>query len=314
MFDYLHRQTFQFLEAVFVISSRSVDRSLEVASEMAEGDDRIRVVLYEDTGGLGGSKNLGLSEISGDYVWFLDADDSPSYRFLEEMVGIADRHDADVVGCNFVYSGDNSPFVDYPGVPGVVVMDSEQAVLARVKERFPVASWSMIYRTDMVRANGISFPKGLSEDIIFTYMSLKASRVVCYCTKPLYGYYLNPLSVCNDPARRDERGMSEVTRYEWLDEHLSDMDCYGEYRRRSATIRFESAGHMSYRGYMGYVESDRHLDCTVRGLGPRVYLEAAFQRLFPNSYYLAIRTFFRLFYYRPGRMYTRYGPSSGEVR
>lgn len=204
--EYIRAQTFGSYEALMIVSSKSTDRSLSMANAAMERDPRLRVFVYEDTGALGGSKNMGIDLANGEYLWFLDVDDVPSLRFLDEMVRIKEEHGADLVGCNFVYSDDRLPIPDYEGDFCVKVFDGPGALRARATERFPVTSWSMLYDTEMIRCNGLRFPDGICEDIEFTYSVLGKSETVCYYEKPLYKYVITPTSVTRSKRNRDTRG------------------------------------------------------------------------------------------------------------
>ncbi len=99
--EYTMEQTYKDIEVLLIVSDRSEDRTLEISREMAAKMPRATVYEYRDVGELGGSKNHGLERAKGDYMWFLDVDDKPSLHYLEELMGIADSENADVVGCNF---------------------------------------------------------------------------------------------------------------------------------------------------------------------------------------------------------------------
>ena len=295
-------QTFDDWEIVIVVSSRCTDSTLVIAGRLSDGD-RIRVVDYVDTGALGGSKNAGLDESRGRYVWFLDVDDIPSSLYLSTLVEIAERESADVVGCNYLYSVERGPFEDLKGEFPVDVMDSREALRRRATERFPVASWSMIYRRSMVFDNGIRFEEGFSEDISFTVRSLTASGTVCYCHRPLYKYMRTPGSICQ--SSRDSRGRSEVDRYNHLEASLHPEDPDRAFLARRFTLtRMRSAGHMTFKGFLRYVYSDEYLEMVSRNRSLQVCFECACQHVVPYIYFGSIRLFFRIYYYNSGRYFT----------
>lgn len=60
---------------VIVVDDHSRDASLGVAVSYAAVDDRVRVVEALENGGLGRTRNIGLSHAAGEFVCFLDADD-----------------------------------------------------------------------------------------------------------------------------------------------------------------------------------------------------------------------------------------------
>lgn len=293
---YIRAQTFGSYEALIIVSSKSTDDTLTLATAAMDRDPCLRVIVYEDTGALGGSKNMGIDSAIGKYLWFLDVDDVPSLRFLDEMVRIKEEHGADLVGCNFVYSDDRLPIPDYEGDFKVKVFDGPEALRARATERFPVTSWSMLYDAEVIRRNGLRFPDGICEDIGFTYSVLGRSRTVCYYEKPLYKYVITPTSVTRSRMNRDMRGQAEIGRYDRLETMFEDQFL----RRRFALLRVRSAGHMSVGGFLRYIRSDRCVDMVLCTPSFEGFLVLAM----PLVYFVCIRLFFLSFYYRPGRAFT----------
>ena len=66
-------QTLQEIEVICVDDS-STDRSLEILKKYEKEDSRMRV-LTQPNSGAGAARNRGLSQASGEYLSFLDADD-----------------------------------------------------------------------------------------------------------------------------------------------------------------------------------------------------------------------------------------------
>ena len=303
--DYLIRQSFTDYEVLFVISSKSSDSSLDVANKVSKTIPNSSVLLYNDVDGLGGSKNYGMDHASGKYYWFLDVDDSPSLDYMQDMVEIAKNNSANVVACNFIYGGDMSEFKENEGSWKVNVMDGLSALRLRVTERFPVASWSMLYESKTLIDNGIRFMNGMAEDIAFTHQSLLCSNTVCYYEKPLYKYYLNPKSFCNNPVSRDARGFAEIEKYDFLEDYIADIDTSGFFRKRFTLLRMRSAGHMSYNEFQKYANGDEIISMMKRNSCVQVRFEGFVVRHLTIIYYNLERAFFRVFFYRPGRTYTR---------
>lgn len=72
-------QSFRDLE-VIAVNDGSTDESLAVLNQLAEADERIRV-LDIPNGGVSNARNVGLSYARGQWIQFLDADDllEPGY-------------------------------------------------------------------------------------------------------------------------------------------------------------------------------------------------------------------------------------------
>lgn len=296
---YLDEQTFRDFEVIFVVDNRSDDGSMQVAQKYVS--DSVRV-LVEINGPLGISRNTGLDVANGEFVWFLDCDDRPLPTFLEKMTRIQDMYSADVVGCNFVYSSEPDKDFGFERKYQfkVTVMNSAEAVRARSQERFPVTAWCKIYRKSLLVDNGIRFAKGYCEDIVHTYRAISASDIVCYYDEPLYVYFQHETSFCNNNINSDKRGYAEQDAYTDLDNY--DIDATGDFTRRRALVRIRSSGHMTYRSFKKFAKGAECREMLRRDC--KGVPEALWYRWSPTTYYMAIRLFFRFYYYREGRLFT----------
>lgn len=296
---YLDEQTYQDYEVLLIIDERSSDESVKVAKQYES--TRVKVIVHAK-GKLGIARNIGLEESSGEFIWFLDCDDRPLPTMLEKLMRIQDKYDADIVGCNFVYS--SKPDQDFGFEKEyqfqVKVLNSEEAILERSKEQFPVTSWSKIFRKSLLTDNDIWYSDGFCEDIIHTYRALAAAKTVCYYDEPLYVYYQHSSSFCNNNMNSDTRGLAEQEAYGNLAQY--GVSGNEEFEMRKTLVRIRSSGHMTYRSFKKFAKSKECrslIKKTCKGVP-----EAFWYRWSPSTYYLAIHLFFRLFYYREGRLFT----------
>ncbi len=301
--DYIVKQTYREIEVLLVVSDKSEDNTLEEAEKYTKDMPNTTVYYYHDEGELGGSKNHGLEHAKGDYIWFLDVDDEPSLHYLEEQMAIADSEGADIVGCNFRYSTARTPLEEDDRKYKVCTMTGLEAAKLRATEKYPVTSWSMLYSTEMIRKNGIQFEKGICEDISFTYKSLLHAEKVCFNYKPLYKYMITPGSVCNNREDRDRRGLTELKRYDELERYIAGFPDEEFFLNRFALLRIRSSGHLSFVTFGRYACGEEQRQMLKRTKGIMAVMEGMFQRMFPPVYYLMIRTWFSLVFYRSGRAY-----------
>lgn len=77
-------QTYENFEAL-VVDDGSPDNSITLAKELV-GDDPRFIFLEKENGGQGSARNLGLDHAKGDYIAFLDSDDSYTSDALETIV------------------------------------------------------------------------------------------------------------------------------------------------------------------------------------------------------------------------------------
>lgn len=89
-------QTLRDIE-VILVDDGSKDRTVEIAREWERKDGRVHLFLNERNMGVSAARNNGLSHASGEYIRFVDGDDTIPDVSTAEMADIADRLGADVV-------------------------------------------------------------------------------------------------------------------------------------------------------------------------------------------------------------------------
>lgn len=60
---------------IIVVDDGTPDKSMDIVEEFAEKNLNLRIIIQQNQG-LSGARNTGLSEATGDYVWFIDSDDT----------------------------------------------------------------------------------------------------------------------------------------------------------------------------------------------------------------------------------------------
>lgn len=96
--DSVAAQTYPNLE-VIIVNDGSPDDSLEIALEYTAKYPNFRCYTIENRG-LGGARNYGMEQATGDYILFLDSDDYIAENCVEVLVTAAEKEDSDIVAAN----------------------------------------------------------------------------------------------------------------------------------------------------------------------------------------------------------------------
>ncbi len=92
--DSIANQTYKNLE-VIVIDDGSSDNTGKLADEFAENDNRF-IVIHKENGGVSSARNRGIDVASGDFIGFVDGDDTIEVDMYEMLVNNAIKYNADI--------------------------------------------------------------------------------------------------------------------------------------------------------------------------------------------------------------------------
>ncbi|MEU8680935.1 CDP-glycerol:glycerophosphate glycerophosphotransferase [Streptomyces sp. NPDC048611] len=180
--DSLLAQEFTDFE-VIAVDDCSPDRSGEILAEFAARDPRVVPVRHEENGGIGAARNTGVAHARGDYLLFLDSDDTLTAGALQAMAGrLAASEDPDLLLFDHVRS-----YWWHEVKPSAV----RELLAAAGKDVFKPTErteflhmfavvWNRAFRRDFFVNNGFRYTDGLYEDALMVYTTmLTAERAVC---------------------------------------------------------------------------------------------------------------------------------------
>ncbi|MFJ2057518.1 CDP-glycerol glycerophosphotransferase family protein [Streptomyces sp. NPDC087908] len=166
---------------VIAVDDCSLDSSGAIVDEFAARDPRVRAVHRAENGGIGAARNTGVEHARGDYLLFVDGDDSIRPGSLQAM---ADRLDAaedpeillfDHVRTHVDGSVEASKTGPYlAAIRDRVVRPVDELELLRI---FAVV-WNRVYRRDFFTGEGFAFTDGLYEDALMVYTTMAAAERV----------------------------------------------------------------------------------------------------------------------------------------
>lgn len=93
--DSIVNQTYRNLD-IILVDDGSTDNSGNICEEYAKKDNRIKVI-HKKNGGNGDARNVGLENVSGDWIVWVDSDDVINTRHIEILLSVALENDADIV-------------------------------------------------------------------------------------------------------------------------------------------------------------------------------------------------------------------------
>ncbi|MEU6385515.1 CDP-glycerol glycerophosphotransferase family protein [Streptomyces bauhiniae] len=163
---------------LIAVDDRSPDGCGAIIDEYAARDPRVRAVHLAENAGLGMARNTGIDAAAGDYLLFLDGDDTLTPHTLRAVADrLAATGEPDVLVFDYArthWDGTTlrnrladrltedgpAPFTlaDRPGLLRVLMV-----------------AWNKAYRREFVAREGLRFPPGYYEDTPWTFPALMAA-------------------------------------------------------------------------------------------------------------------------------------------
>lgn len=146
---------------IIVVDDGSLDASARIARERAVADPRIRVVTRPN-GGLSAARNTGVEHAKGEFLAFIDADDTVADRvFSAPLEAMAESgSDFAVTRYDRLDKDENRA----PGAPWILAAHRHRRIGVTLDEcpeaMVNAVAWSKVYRRAFWDAAGLSFPIG----------------------------------------------------------------------------------------------------------------------------------------------------------
>ena len=201
--DSVLSQTFEGWEMILV-NDGSKDSSLAICKEYAEKDKRIKV-LDKPNGGPSSARNSGIREARGEYVFFLDADDTITTDCIESLYMLAKKHDADYVQGSY-FNGNGNDNVNELSIPSVLTERKEIKRLLLNHNKIQFTPHNRLVRRQMIIDQELYFNEEIRVREDFLWMTFVAKYVerFAYCDKPTYHRGYNEDSLTNNINRERE--------------------------------------------------------------------------------------------------------------
>lgn len=109
-------QTYRNLELI-ITDDASTDSTPDILREYAERDARVRIILNEENGGAGRSRNCSIRAARGQYIAFCDSDDRWDPTKIEKQVAFMREKHVAVAFCPYYTCGENNEYLGYVSAP-----------------------------------------------------------------------------------------------------------------------------------------------------------------------------------------------------
>ena len=179
-------QSYKNLE-VILVNDGSTDGSLEICQSFVNMDNRV-VVIDKNKGGVSSARNRGLRVATGDFIQFVDADDTLKLNMTEKLVEVLLETNADVVICGYNRVSGKSIQAKRPKSAICSKTSAfKDEFVDLYKLAFFNAPWNKLYRRDKIKG---LFDENISmgEDLLFNLAYFSNCNKISVISDNLYNY------------------------------------------------------------------------------------------------------------------------------
>ncbi|MBO5477005.1 MAG: glycosyltransferase family 2 protein [Clostridia bacterium] len=190
--DSILNQTYSNLE-VILVDDGSPDNCPAIVDEYAKSDKRIKVI-HKENGGISSSRNAGLKIATGEYVAFVDSDDSIDKMKYEVLYKLIKKYDADISIDELVRVKEDElgdliiPNLDVDNIEEKEITKSEALKMILMNNDVGNYSFTKLFKRKLFEK--VCFPEGkVYEDVATLYKVVDKAEKIAYTNQKLY-YYL----------------------------------------------------------------------------------------------------------------------------
>jgi len=246
------KQTFCEIE-IICVDDGSSDNSMEIVSMFAQNDMRIRTLgSSKENYGQAHARNCGIEEATGEYIFFIDADDMlATNETLEILYKTAKSDNLDGVifdstgffeteEAKSLFKGDVVKFRVNSNMVCSGKCLFSQAILS---DGYTSVVWQQFWKTEHIKKNKLFFCEDTSpwEDLLFTFKAFVLTERMMHIPKVLYKY-------------RYQENSSSMGSYT-LKKFYSHFRCYYEAIRFLESQKIRVSDVLAYTRYLNQIKN-----------------------------------------------------------
>ena len=218
------QQTYQNLE-IILVDDGSPDNSGAICDSYSFLDQRIKVI-HRRNGGLSDARNVGLDMASGEFIAFVDSDDTIMPEMIEKLFQRIDIDQSDMSFCGYRQVNQDGDILSEVVLPDNVLtgFDALRVSYENQGVLFTL-TWNKLYKRRLFE--NIHFPVGkYHEDEYTTYLLIDRCSRISVLREPLYLY-----------MQRNNSIMQEMYSVKRLDGIDASYERYIYYKKKGGQYR-----------------------------------------------------------------------------
>lgn len=227
-------QTYSNLE-IILVDDGSPDNCGKICDNFKQKDPRV-CVIHKSNGGLSSARNAGIEIAHGEYIGFVDSDDTIEPYMYEKLYHAIERDNTELAVCAVNYVYEDGKILKKPGLGKDAIFNFSEAMIEMNLHRmFDMATWSKLYHRNLY--DDLRFPIGkLSEDYYVMFRILDRAQRVSYVDTRCYNYLQRKNSVTRSNKINHDHEYAALEQMEYLEKNYPELNVVGHVAYASAAL------------------------------------------------------------------------------
>lgn len=248
---------------IICVDDNSQDNSSNILAEYSLKDKRIKIIKNNNNSGAAISRNTGLDNASGEYIYFIDADDYIDERYIECMVNKIEQKNCDIVFNLSIYSEANGNSIEYKH-PSMPEINKEGEYLDNITAIHDAPCFVVIriYRKSFLDEYKLRFLDTYADDVAFNTITN------IYCEK-VYGFYgekyhyiVNTTGMIGMSEKSNCKDLNHIKAYDMIYDYLKEHNKFNNNLKLFRVYPFMKVDTQEkfefYKKFFEKIKSDFH--------------------------------------------------------
>jgi glycosyltransferase involved in cell wall biosynthesis len=208
---------------IILVNDGSIDNCGKICNEYVKNDKRINVI-HKQNGGLSDARNAGIKFAKGDFIGFVDGDDSIDQNMYEVLYNLCIDQNTDISTC-LIKSDNINLKNDFLVESNVKVLDSKNAIHELYEGTLSgFSACNKLYKKEIFE--NILFPIGrVYEDAAVMYLLYDRAKKITFINYPLYNYTPRELSITRSgfSVKRFDVVSNYYETYDFMEKNYPEM-------------------------------------------------------------------------------------------
>ena len=172
---------------IILIDDGSSDASASICDRLAEQNDNI-TVIHKSNGGVSSARNAGMGAAKGEWIGFLDSDDTVEPDMYEYLIAEAERLGTDIAQCATFIDCNESSEVRFSPKSSLLIRIGDKSFGRLYTKHVSYGSCCKIFRRSAVGEVRFDESTAIGEDMRFNLDMIVKCEKILICPRPMYHY------------------------------------------------------------------------------------------------------------------------------